>query len=87
MNKDCPIVEDLLPLYNEELLQDETAKWVKAHLENCESCRELARLSKEPIEKEPIPSTIDPESMMKNIQLKLSIYQIIFVAISFIFAI
>ncbi|MCR2821191.1 zf-HC2 domain-containing protein [Lederbergia panacisoli] len=87
MNKDCVIVEDLLPLYNEGLLQDETTEWVEAHLEHCESCRELALLSKEPIEKENIHSTIDSENMIKKINLKLSIYQIIFIAISFIFAI
>ncbi|MBS4196033.1 zf-HC2 domain-containing protein [Lederbergia citri] len=87
MNKECSIVEDLLPLYNEGLLQDETTEWVEAHLEHCESCRELALLSKEPIETENITSTIDTENMIKKINLKLSIYQIIFVAISFIIAI
>ncbi|WP_062108210.1 zf-HC2 domain-containing protein [Bacillus niameyensis] len=87
MNKDCYIVEDLLPLYNEGLLQEETTKWVEAHLKSCENCRDLASLSNEPLDKEPINSSIDNEKMMKKINFKIAFYQIIFVAISFIFAI
>ncbi|HLU23876.1 MAG TPA: zf-HC2 domain-containing protein [Bacillaceae bacterium] len=87
MNKDCFIAEDLLPLYNEGLLQDETVEWLESHLATCENCRELAEISKEPVAKEKIESTIDNEKMFTKIKLRLSIYQIIIVAISFIFAI
>lgn len=87
MNKDCYIVEDLLPLYVDDLLQKETILWVEGHLNNCEHCRKLADLAKEPIENESIASSIHNEKMLAKINLKLSIYQIIFVALSFIFAI
>ncbi|MBO1003959.1 zf-HC2 domain-containing protein [Pseudogracilibacillus auburnensis] len=87
MNKDCFIAEDLMPLYNEGLLQDETASWLEAHLKTCRNCRELAHLSKEPVEKVAMESTVNHDKMMGKIKLRLSIYQIIFVGLSFFFAI
>lgn len=38
MKRDCYIVRDLLPLYVEELVSEETAAFVRAHLETCEEC-------------------------------------------------
>ncbi|MEK3888684.1 zf-HC2 domain-containing protein [Bacillus sp. FSL K6-3431] len=87
MNKDCFIAEDLLPLHNEGLLQEETAEWLESHLKSCPKCNELAQHSKEPVEKETITSTVNHDKMMGKIKLKLTIYQIIFVSISFFFAI
>ena len=39
MNKDCSIVQDLLPLYAEDLLREETKEYVEGHLAQCEACR------------------------------------------------
>lgn len=86
MNKDCYIAEDLLPLYNEGLLQDETAAWLEDHLESCDDCRELAKLSSEPVDNDVVHSSIDNDKMFAKINLKLSVYQILFVALSFFFA-
>ena len=48
MNKDCSIVQDLLPLYAEDLLREETKEFVEGHLAQCEACRaELAALRAE----------------------------------------
>lgn len=48
MNKDCSIVQDLLPLYAEDMLREETKEYVDGHLAQCEACRaELASLRKE----------------------------------------
>ena len=48
MNKDCSIVQDLLPLYAEDLLREETKEYVDEHLAQCEACRaELAALRAE----------------------------------------
>ena len=45
MNKDCSIVQDLLPLYAEDMLREETKEFVDGHLAQCEACRaELAAL-------------------------------------------
>lgn len=86
MSSDCFIAEDLLPLYNEGLLQDETAVWLKDHLSSCDNCRGLEELSKEPIEKNALQSPVDNDKMFSKINLKLSVYQVIFVALSFFFA-
>ena len=38
MKKECSIVRDLLPLYFENMLSEDTAVFVKEHLENCSNC-------------------------------------------------
>lgn len=35
---DCCVVEDLLPLYNEDLVSEKTKKQVEEHLNSCSSC-------------------------------------------------
>lgn len=61
MNKDCSIVQDLLPLYAEDMLREETKKFVDAHLAQCEACRaELAALKADvtpaPVNAQPLRS-------------------------------
>lgn len=38
MKKECSIVRDLLPLYFENMVSEDTAVFVKEHLENCSEC-------------------------------------------------
>ncbi len=40
MNRECAIVEDLLSLYAEKMLSQETTAFVREHLERCPKCRE-----------------------------------------------
>lgn len=40
-NYECNVIQDLLPLYIEQLTSPETAKLVKKHLDTCSECREL----------------------------------------------
>ena len=50
MNKDCSIVQDLLPLYAEDMLREETKEYVDGHLAQCEACRaELTALKTEDV--------------------------------------
>lgn len=86
MNKDCFIIEDLLPLYNENLLSRETENWVENHLKSCVQCKELENVSAEPMTEKPISSPINYDNMMKKITFKLSLYQMIFIGISFFLA-
>ena len=37
--KNCAIVKDLLPLYIEDMVSDETKSFIKEHLNECEDCR------------------------------------------------
>ena len=39
MKHECSIVRDLLPLYAEGMLSQESTAFVKEHLENCDDCR------------------------------------------------
>ena len=39
MSKDCSIVQDLLPLYAEDMLREETKKFINGHLSQCAACR------------------------------------------------
>lgn len=39
MKNDCSIVQDLLPLYAENMVKPETREFVEEHLAGCESCR------------------------------------------------
>lgn len=82
---DCRIVEDLLPLYEEDLLQTETKNWVDHHLTSCKPCSQLANIEFEALSALPKPET-SAEQMMQRAQVKLTIYQILFVLLSFVFA-
>ena len=85
MNKECAIVQDLLPLYEEELLQEETKRFVEEHLQSCPVCRHIAEQSHIPL-----PVQIKPGSsskkMIRKITVRLMTIQIFFVAIAFILA-
>ena len=85
--KDCAIVEDLLPLYVEGLVQDETTQWVKDHLNRCSSCSEQCHLATKALPQEMIESPVQHDKMMAKINLKLSIYQMNFIGLSFFLAI
>ena len=49
--KECAIVKDLLPLYIEDMVSEETKLFINEHLKECEDCRtELDILkSEEPV--------------------------------------
>ena len=47
MRNECNIVRDILPLYVEDMVSQDTASFVEEHLESCTKCREeLAELKK-----------------------------------------
>ena len=45
MKNECSIVCDLLPLYAEDMVSEDTAEFVKEHLGNCPTCRAGIQLS------------------------------------------
>lgn len=44
---DCSVVKDLLPLYIDELVSDETILIIKEHIKTCEECSKYLRLMDE----------------------------------------
>ncbi len=82
------IIEDLLPLYQEDLLSDETARWLEEQIRSNEAYQHLYELSRKPLPApEQTASANDYEKMMRKISRKLSVYQLIMMAISFFMAI
>lgn len=86
MTIECSIVQDLLPLYEEGLVQPETKLWMEEHLRTCTHCNEELDLSTATIEVEIFKPMQTSEQMHKKVQLKLTIFQIVFVALSFLLA-
>lgn len=65
MKNECSIVCDLLPLYAEDMVSEDTAEFVKEHLGNCPTCRaELEKLRKpvQPVAAQHVPD-IDAEPL------------------------
>ena len=45
MKKECSVVRDLLPLYVEDMVSEETAEYIDGHVKECDECQaELARM-------------------------------------------
>lgn len=85
MNKECTIVQDVLPLYEEDLLQLETKQFIEEHLKSCQECRHIAEQSQIPLPAEVRPGGAS-KKMIRNITVKLTTIQIFFVSIAFILA-
>ena len=58
----CKIVEDLLPLYTEDLTQAETAEFIRRHLAECEACARVYRRMSMPVEQQ------TPDSYKKSLR-------------------
>lgn len=64
MNKDCSIVQDLLPLYEEDMLREGTKEYVDGHLAQCEACR--AELDALKADVKPAPVSAQPLRDLKR---------------------
>ena len=64
MNKDCSIVQDLLPLYEEDMLREETKEFVDGHLVQCAACR--AKLDALKADVKPAPVSAQPLGDLKR---------------------
>lgn len=79
MNKDCSIVQDLLPLYAEDMLREGTKEFVDGHLAQCEACRaELAALK---ADVKPAPVSAQPLRDLKK-QLRRKKFTAVLLAVT-----
>lgn len=62
---ECRIVQDLMPLYVEDLLSEESAKTVRSHAEGCEECRKMLERCRETM---PGAGEIDPKAYQKSLR-------------------
>ena len=73
MKNECKIIKDLLPLYAEDMVSEETEEYVKEHLCNCSDCqaeleslKDGAEMEKE--DKKPAPDSSKPfKKIMKRV--------------------
>jgi len=56
----CSIVRDLLPLYHDEVVSEESRKLVEEHLETCEECKKMLDDIRENMRTAPTQSTEEP---------------------------
>ena len=54
MDKTCSIVQDLLPLYEEDMLREETKEFVDGHLVQCAACRAELDALKADVKPQPV---------------------------------
>lgn len=80
------IIEDLLPLYSEGLLRDETVQWLERQARDNPDYRKLLDQASQPLPAPKPEMTTDYEAMMRSTKRKLSVMQLIFVALSFFVA-
>ena len=69
MKNECSIVCDLLPLYAEDMVSEDTAEFVKEHLGNCPTCRaELEKLRKpvQPVAAQHVPDIDAVGALLSN---------------------
>ncbi|WP_418290855.1 zf-HC2 domain-containing protein [Massilicoli timonensis] len=50
MRNECNIIHDILPLYAENIVSEDTAEFVKEHLESCPACREELEKLRVPVD-------------------------------------
>lgn len=72
MRNECNIIRDLLPLYAEKMVSDDTADFVEEHLQACPDCRKALAQINEPQKPvwEPKQEVNPFEAFMKRIRKK-----------------
>lgn len=87
-NKECSIVKDLLPLYIDHVVSQDTENFVKEHLEQCESCKKEYDLLLQEIT---LSSNIDLQKenieILSKIKKKIKMKKILISIISILFTI
>lgn len=64
MNIPCSVINDLLPIYAENLASEESRALVQEHLEGCAACRERLEALQQPAER--IPESTAPMKQLKK---------------------
>lgn len=85
MKNECMIVRDLLPLYVENLVSDETRAFVEEHLAGCEDCQKVLEQNRTP----PVISGDAGAVPLKNIKKRLRQQKLksVFLAVALVMAI
>lgn len=71
MKQECSIVRDLLPLYVEDMVNPETAEFVRGHLAACETCKAEYQSLRQPPDVTLPAQEERPEAPLRRLQRKL----------------
>lgn len=66
----CEIIQDLLPLYEDDAVNEETAQMVREHLKDCPACQEELRKMRVPIS---LPPDGDEEAVRRYLERRAEI--------------
>jgi len=66
MKDNCQMVRDLLPLYAENVASEESGKFVEAHLEDCETCRNHLKALQAALPEESRKMTEEEEALFQQ---------------------
>jgi len=83
--RDCKIVQDLLPNYLEDLTNEETKVFVEEHLKECEECQKQLENMKKDIELNQVKSNKRDVKYIKKFGRKMRILKLIVLVIVLIF--
>ena len=74
MKTNCKVIEDLLPLYIDEVCSDESKRLVEEHLEECDACSAKLNAQKAEItaDKDKIEQNLKAKDPFKKIKRKQS---------------
>ena len=53
-NSNCSIIKDLIPNYIEDLVSDDTKKFMENHINTCNECRQILQMAQKEQKKESI---------------------------------
>ena len=86
MKKECRIVQDLLPNYLEKVTTEETNKFIKDHIDQCNECNEVCNSMQENIEVKKL-ETNEEINYLTKFRIKLKLLRNILILILTIFVV
>lgn len=92
MNKECYMIQDLLPSYIDQLTSEETNKYIESHMKNCEECKDIFNNMKNN-NKDNKETILEKEEKVKYINfakkynIKFNILKLIIIIITIVFVI
>lgn len=80
--KNCEIIQDLLPLYIDNICSEESRRIVSEHLESCNECKKLYEDMRNPVKQDLLEPELDSKQAFKAMNHKWRIKKISIVCAS-----
>ena len=83
----CEVIRDLLPLYVDEVVSDESRALIEEHLKKCSGCKEYCTQLQEGIPEESDMDFTDETASLRKIKRKINLNKILIIMVTLGFAI